>query len=327
MMQKDLSALPLAQTNSTGAAAGRTDHDLAELVRACARDERQALEALYRATAPALYGRALAAAGETAAEQALIGTYLDAFSEAASVDPDTVAPRHWLDSLLERHLPEAGQRPLGPETARPATLPPPTELWQRLDIALGLRRLDQHIKPGIATMERGRDPMPNHHDRRRDRRLAFWRGTALASLAGLVLVVAVVLMRELSQGEGPVLAGDPGSLAEAQAAAPLPATATAILQPGGQRRIWRVDLDAGRVLANALPPFRHQGGGMLTLWATAEGDSTMHRLGNLDPMTTATLDLPGELAGDVIGFVITLERSATGATPEGPALFSGRLER
>jgi len=176
-------------------------------------------------------------------------------------------------------------------------------------------------------MERGRDPMPNHHDRRRDRRLAFWRGTALASLAALVLVVAVVVLRELNQGGAPRLAGDPGTPAEAQAATPMPLMRTAILQPAGQRRVWRVDLEAGRVLVSALPAFSHRGEGVLTLWATDQPGGTMHRLGDLDPMTTAALELPGELAGEAIGLVITLERSATGAAPEGPALFSGRLER
>lgn len=311
-----MAAVPTARWNET---APRLD----ELVRACARDERPALEALYRETVQELYGLAMAATKPALAEQAVIRSYLDAFSEAGSVDPATVEPRVWLKSLLARHLPE-GRQSL--DAASPAPLAPPGELWQRLDIALGLRRLDQHIKPGVATEERGRDPMPNHQDRRRDRRLAFWRGTAMTSLGGLALAVAVILAPGLRQGISQQPPGDSAQLAETQAVAS-PSWRTAILQPRGERRFWRVDFDTDKLVVSALPAFSHAGDGVLALWGRDGPDGPAHHLGNLDPRETGEHALPADLIGADIDLAITLERAATSSAPEGPILFSGRLER
>lgn len=291
--------------------------DLAELVRACGRDERPALEALYRATAPELFGRALARGKPAEAERALLGTYLDAFAEAAAVDPEETEPRRWLETLLERHLPE--DRPAG-GAARAGPVEPEPELWERLDIALGLRRLDRHIKPGVAAIERGRDPMPNHNDRRRDRRLAAWRTLAIGSLAGLVLAGAAMVTSVLRED------ADAAAGTGAQAAAVIPPAATAILQPPGNRRVWRVDRGSGGLAVRALPAFVHEGEGVLALWARAPDEGAARHLGDLDPATTTELALPDELLAGALLLFVTLEAAATASAPLGPTLFSGRLE-
>ncbi len=337
--------------------------ELASLIDACARDERPALEALFKLTAPMLYGLAIAATdGRGQAEQALVQTYLAVFAEAEQFDTAAMEPTTWLRGMLGRHLPSMpeGTR-AGAISAAPVE--PPAELWQKLDIALGLKRLDRHIKPGVATQPRGRDPMPNAYDRRIERQLRFWRVTGVTSFLAFALAAALIGAVALQGGPLNPLASNAASLVEAGAAVPSgEPTRLAILRAAGEGRVWRVDLEGQTLRVRSLPPFTRadSGGrpGVLALWLitdkamgaaveaaapAASGDPDIEpgtevgrsllRLADLDPATTNGITLPDELAAaDLeeggIELVISLEPldAATATAPTGPVLFSGRLE-
>lgn len=335
---------------------------LAALITACGRDERPALKALYKLTASALYGRAIAATNSRAqAEQALVQTYLAVFAEAELFDASTSDPAAWLQAMLDRHLP-AMPGPTHASAAAAAPVEPPAELWQKLDIALGLKRLDRHIKPGVATQPRGRDPMPDAHDRRIERQLRIWRVTGVSSLLAFALATAVIAGMTLKGGPLDSSESNAASLAEASAAIAASAAAIepsrlAILRATEEGRVWRVDLEGPTLRVRALPPFTRtdNGGrqGVLALWAGIEPatkpnvttgagrdgepgaaeNNPLLRLADLDPATSNTIALPDDLAAaDLedggIAFVISLEPSGVepAAAPAGPVLFSGRLE-
>jgi hypothetical protein len=332
---------------------GRAD-DLASLIAACGRDERPALEALYKLTAPGLYGVATAATASRAdADQALVQTYLKAFAEAGQFDRAAGDPASWLAGILARHLPAGGNR-LEPAANGAPPVEPPAALWQKLDIALGLERLDRHIKPGIATQARGRDPMPNAYDRRIERQLRFWRVTGVASFVGLALAVAFI-GAVLLQG-GPLDPLEPGATTLTAARAAVPAaepSQLAILRATEAGRVWRVDRVGEMLRVRSLPPFDPIASGrpgVLALWgvigpatstglaaepsAGPEAERSLVRLADLDPATTTGITLPSALsAADLtdhgLELIISLEPSGGAATagPTGPILFSGRLER
>jgi anti-sigma-K factor RskA len=266
--------------------------ELAQLIEACGRDERPALEQLYALTAPTLFALARRATEERgAAEQALLQAYLAIFEDAGRFDPATDDPAAWLRDVLIRHLPSL------PPASKSGTLKPvapPAELWQRLDIALGLKRLDRHIKPGIATQERGRDPMPNDADRRVDRQIRFWRATSGVALVALTASIALLALLLTQTGRldpwarsapnlaavyspqtsaadpaaGPTTAAvsQPAEAAETgtagrseaatqAAAASSAAPRRAILQPSDESRLWHVVLDGNDLQVDAMPPF------------------------------------------------------------------------
>ncbi len=336
----------------TGAATG----ELASLIEACGRDERPALQALYERTAPMLFGIAAAATGSRAeAAQVLVQTYLTVFAEAARFDPAIEEPAARLAGALSRQLPDrpaTGKSPRG--VAAPMT--PPGELWQKLDIALGLQRLDRHIKPGIATQTRGRDPMPNAYDRRIERQLRFWRVAAVSSFVAFTLA-AVFIGAVAYQGGplGPLETAGP-RLTEARAALPTAEPARiAVLRAGGEGRVWRVDLEGSDLRVQSLPPFTQTDGGSrpgtLALWvvraaalapaagldvepqAMLDEEKSLRWLADLDPATTTSVALPDEvlvagLEGRGLELIISLEPSdgAATTTPSGPILFAGRLE-
>ena len=335
--------------------------ELESLIAACGRDERPALEALFKLTAPMLYGLAIAATSSRGeAEQALVQTYLAVFAEAGQFDSPAIEPTAWLRGMLGRHLPAM------PEAERSIAVSgvpvePPAELWQKLDIALGLKRLDRHIKPGVATQARGRDPMPNAYDRRIERQLRFWRVTGVSSFLAFALAAAFIGAVAWQGGPLNPLESNAASLAEASAAVPSAEPARlAILRATDEGRVWRVDLEGDTLRVRSLPPFtRPDGGrpGALALWmvkgmatgtemeappATGDGldaepgagaERALVRLADLDPAATTGITLPdGLAAADLeegsIEFVISLEPigAATAAVPNGPVLFSGRLE-
>ncbi len=318
--------------------------DLASLITACGRDERPALQALFERTAPRLFGIAVAASsGRAEAEQALVQAYLTAFAEAEHFDSGRGDPMAWLEAMLSRYLPAVpdGERSRG---GAPAPVEPPPALWQKLDIALGLKRLDRHIKPGIATQARGRDPMPNAQDRRVERQVRFWRVIGIGSFLAFTLAAATVAAMVLR--ETPVESAERGAadpvLQPAVVAAAEP-TRVAILQAAEQGRVWRIDLDGDRLRVRALPPFERPGSGgrpgVLALWATpdpaiaaAEPRSRV-RLSDLDPAGTTDIPLPNGLAAadfeaGGIELMISLEPDGAGAAvePRGPVIFSGRFE-
>lgn len=291
-----------------------------EQLLACARDERPALESLYQLTASRVHALAVAgSATPEAAEQALIQTYLDAFAEAGSFRPGEHDAAAWLDAILARHVPNLHLVTPG------AFTDPPPELWQRLDIAIGLKRLGRHIRPGVATMERGRDPMPNELESTATRKLAFWRVTALGALALIAAAITVLAVPALRESAAGLLATAlPGTLVASAA----PAPRATILRPGGESRVWRLALDGGGLGIEAFPAFAREGKGSLVLWALPETGEKPVRLGPLDPEATTRLDLPDGLAAAALGFVITLEPEdgAVDGVPTGRTLFSGRLE-
>jgi hypothetical protein len=339
----------------------RRDDDLAVLIAACGRDERPALQTLYRRTAGTLYSLALAAADDRgAADRALVQTYLEVFGEAATFDADREPPITWLTARLARQLP--GLAKLGRTTAvKPVE--PPAELWQKLDIGLGLKRLDRHIKPGVATQPRGRDPMPNAYDRRIERQVRFWRSVGVAGCLAAVVAIGAILAIGLEGGPSGLLrgpsatgpqpaalqptAGNPVAPAEpvtAAVPAATPAAASslvppatgvaeaaawlAILQPASGRRLWRVRHTAGMLEVTAMPPFAladAAGKRVLVLWAAAGAGGTLRQLGTLDPAATTSLAMPAALDSATLGFVVSLEaiEPMPGEGPSGPLLFAG----
>ena len=331
------------------------ENELDSLIAACGRDERAALEALFKLTAPMLYGLAIAATSSRGqAEQALVQTYLSVFAEAEQFDGETTDPTVWLHGMLGRHLPAMPEAE-GSRAASGEPVEPPAELWQKLDIALGLQRLDRHIKPGVATQARGRDPMPNAYDRRIERQLRFWRVTGVTSFMAFALAAAFIGVLALQSGPLALLESDAASLVEASAAVPSTEPARlAILRAAEEGRVWRVDLDGETLRVRSLPPFsRPDGGrpGVLALWAAtamgpepAAGDGldaepqagperALVRLADLDPATTNGITLPDGLAAadlwdNGIELIISLEPigAEPAASPSGPVLFSGRLE-
>ena len=335
------------------ATVGQED-ELASLIRACGRDERPALEALFERTAPLLYGVAVAATSSRGqAEQAVVQTYLSVFAEAERFEVEATDPSNWLRGMLGRHLPAIPEAARSTAAAAEPVEPPPT-LWQKVDIALGLQRLDRHIKPGVATQARGRDPMPNAYDRRIERQLRFWRVTGVASFLAFALAAAYIGAVAYQGGPLDLLESNTTSLVGASAAVP-PATPArlAILRAADEGRVWRVDFDGETLRVRSLPPFsRPEAGGrpgVLALWLVvgtagdsddapragpgAGGTQALVRLADLDPATTTGITLPDGLeAFDLekvgIELVISLEPigTATAAAPAGPVLFSGRLE-
>ena len=225
-----------------------------------------------------------------AAEQALLQAYLAIFEDAGRFDPATDDPAAWLRDVLIRHLPSL---PPASKSSTIEPVEPPAELWQRLDIALGLKRLDRHIKPGIATQERGRDPMPNAADQQADRQLRFWRatsGVALVALTASIGLLALLLTPDRTpRPMGPIdpqsrsglfaanVGRRPGSgthdssgLPAGRSARPRPpgrakrprggsrgsaAPRRAILQPSDESRLWHVVLDGSELQVDAMPPF------------------------------------------------------------------------
>ncbi len=333
----------------------RRDDGLAALIAACGRDERPALQELYRRTAGRLYGQALAAADRATADKALVQAYLDAFGEAAGFDPARDSATAWLAARLARQLPGAPGPGKG-SGVKPVE--PPAELWQKLDIRLGLERLDRHIKPGVATQPRGRDPMPNAYDRLIERQLRFWRLTATGALlaflaaGGAILAFGVQggpagLLARPAAAPGPQPAAGPAAAAAVAAAptdpAPAPAETAAagaagaapwraILQSAFGDRLWQVRHAAGALEVEALPPFslpeRAAAGAaprVLVLWALAGPGAEPRRLGDLDPAAGTVLALPAELDRPTLRLVVSLEPTghAPGAGPGGPLLFAG----
>lgn len=315
-------------------AAGRKN-ELVRLIQACGRDERPALEQLYKLTAPTLFALARHATKERgAAEQALLRAYLAIFEDAGSFDPARDDPAAWLRDVLLRHLPSL------PATSKSSTIEPanpPAELWQRLDIALGLKRLDRHIKPGIATQERGRDPMPNAADRYVERQIRFWRatsGVALVALAASIGLLALLLSQSgrLDPWAEPTveLAGVGAGARVAQPLMAAPTPRQAILQPSDDSRLWHVVLDGSDLTVDAMPPFtapapaEHE----LTLWVVADDGNSLHRLAALDPATTTSASLPDHLDAEGLGFLVSLEPTDRPAAdqPQGPVLFAGQLQ-
>jgi hypothetical protein len=269
--------------------------ELARLIEACGRDERRALQSLYTLTAPTLFALAEHATSERgAAEQALLQAYLAIFEDAGRFDSTKDDPAAWLRNVLLRHLPSL---PPASKSGTIEPVPPPDELWQRLDIALGLQRLDRHIKPGIATQERGRDPMPNAADRHVERQIRFWRATSGVALVALTASIGLLTLLLTQSGRlDPWSASTPGNAAvhapqptaaRAAAAAPqaaagsqtaaetsiaeqneaaaavelanLEAPRQAILQPSDESRLWHVVLDGRDLQVNAMPPFTAPG--------------------------------------------------------------------
>ena len=327
--------------------------DPAALIAACARDERPALKTLYERTAPDLYARAIAATSKRAdADQALVQTYLAVFAEAEQFDYKATRPKDWLQGILGRHL------PVGDAKRRPSDAPvePPAELWQKLDIALGLQRLDRHIKPGIATQARGRDPMPNAHDRRIERQLRFWRVTSAVSFSAFVLAAAFIGAVGLQGGSlnplGSSAVGSAEVPAAGAAAAPVrpPIPRLAILSAAEDGRVWRVDVAGDGLRVRPLPPVTGAGSGrpgVLALWArldpalhaalkpqpaaggevapdagaVSEAAPTMLRLADLDPAGTTGIQLPdglttADLDAADIELVISLEPLGAEAASE-----------
>jgi anti-sigma-K factor RskA len=320
----------------------RRDDDIAAAILACGRDERPALQALFKLTGPRLYGVALQAAQNRAeAEQSVVQAYLAAFNEAQTFEPGKGDAMSWLEGLLARHLPGL-TGPAKPGSAK--VVEPPAELWQKLDIALGLKRLDRHIKPGVAAQARGRDPMPNANDRSIDRQLRFWRTLAAIAVIGFVAAAATATTLGLrgssdSLGAAPA-APAPDSAAAAPAASarevvPPASRRLAILRPAAAGRLWRVEETAGALAITPVPPLAVAdavlGDRMLVLWVRA-GDRPARRLGRLEPDATTTLSLPADLAGDTLELVVSLEAGLSelgdgepGDGPAGTTLFSGRL--
>jgi anti-sigma-K factor RskA len=325
------------------------EDDVAALIAACGRDERPALQALYKLTSARLYGLALKAAGDRhEADQALAQSYLAIFNEAGGFEPERDDATAWLVAMLARQLPQVARLD---KAAAVKPVQPPPELWQKLDIGLGLQRLDRHIKPGVATQPRGRDPMPNAHDRRSERRLRFWRVTGVASFLAFAVAMAAIVGLALQGGltgrGAPPSAAQPGALQAAMAPAPalgapsatVAATGSsrwlAILQPATGSRVWRVEHETGALAVTAMPPFALEpdqqpsigGAGVqvLALWAVSGPNGSLRHLGNLDPAATTSLALPAELDAATLEFVISLEaaRPVPGSGPSGPRLFAG----
>jgi anti-sigma-K factor RskA len=315
----------------------RRDDDIAAAILACGRDERAALRTLFELTGSRLYGLALTAAQDRAeAEQAVVQAYLAAFNEAGTFAPDQDDAMGWLQGLLAQQLPRLTDLP---KTGSVKLVEPPAELWQKLDIALGLKRLDRHIKPGVATQSRGRDPMPNAHDRSIERQLRFWRVSATVAGIGFVAAAAAATalgMRGTGDGlAAPTTAAVPAGMATAPAVSdreivPAGSRRVAILQPAAGGRFWRVDETAGAMALTALPPFSDPdaalGDRVLVLWVAA-GDRPARRLSRLEAAATTTVILPAELIGDPLDLIVSLEAggSESGDGPAGPVLFSGRL--
>ena len=339
--------------------------ELAQLIEACGRDERPALERLYVLTAPTLFALARRATEERgAAEQALLQAYLAIFEDAGRFDTAKDDPATWLRAVLVRHLPGL---PPASKSSPVEPVAPPTELWQRLDIALGLKRLDKHIKPGIATQERGRDPMPNAADRRVDRQIRFWRATSGVALVALTASIALLALLLTQTGRldpwarptpgsaavyspqttvarpaaGPTTAAvsRPADAAETESrtaafteAASSQAPRRAILQPSDESRLWHVVLDGSELQVDAMPPFTApaatNGKNVLTLWAVADDGAAMHRLAELDPARTTKAALPDEVDAKGLGFVVSLEpkEGPPAERPQGPVLFAGQLQ-
>ncbi len=334
----------------------RRADDVAALITACGRDERAALQALYKLTAPKLYGLALKAADDrAAADQALVQTYLAVFSEATGFERDRDDAMTWLLAMLSRELPGVAGFGKG---SRVKHVQPPLELWQKLDIGLGLKRLDRHIKPGVATQARGRDPMPAAQDRLIERRLRFWRIAGVASFLGLVLAVATLLGRALGDGPGagvsppaaaPIAPPQPGAPSTAPAAAATAASLNgdaawfAILRPAAGNRAWRVEGTGDALQVTAVPPFSlppanataEQGSAatadrvVLALWASTAKDQDLQPLGTIDPQTTTSLALPAGLDDRSLELAISLEVADRPAAdgPSGPLLFAGGRAR
>lgn len=294
--------------------------DLRTLLGAGVADDRQAMEALYRAAAPGLYGRAQAAVAgakvETpAADAALVAAFLEIFATAKERDPGAASAEAWLAAVLDRHLPPGAQVPKG--TIRPVQ--PPPEVWQRLDIAIGLKRLDRHVKPGVATMARGRDPMPNQMRDAREQALRFWRRGAIGAGA-VALTLALVLLGDRLLPEA---VDTPAAAAQVEP----DYDRAALLQPLSPGRVWRVGLSGSRLSVTPLPPLVLGDDRVLRLWAMPDPDGSPEALGSLDSDGTTTLELPAELLVDGLGLGVSVESAEAPplALPTAPFLFYGRL--
>ncbi|MEZ5865609.1 MAG: anti-sigma factor [Geminicoccaceae bacterium] len=297
-------------------AAKRPDPELGTLLDAGVADDRQAMEALYRAAAPQLYGRARAAVEGPAADAALVAAFLEIFATAKGRDP-AANPAAWLGAVLDSHLPEGTKPPKGAI----APVQPPPEVWQRLDIAIGLKRLDRHVKPGVATMARGRDPMPNEKREQQDRALRFWRMGTLAASA-VALALALILLGDLLP---------PPAVDTPAEAAPAPVELlhdrVALLQPLAPGRVWRVGLAGNQLSVTPLPPLVLGDDRVLRLWAVPDPDGSPQALGSLDGRRTTTIELPLEYQADGLGLGVSVESAEAPpmALPTAPFLFYGRL--
>ncbi len=300
------------------AAPKRPGPDLGTLLDAGVADDRGAMEALYRAAAPRLYGRARAAVEGPAADAALIAAFLEIFATARERDREAQGAEAWLAGVLDRHLPEGAAIPKG----RVRPVQPPPELWQRLDIAIGLKRLDRHVKPAMTAMERGRDPMPNELRDARERALRFWRRGAIGAGA-VALTLALVLL------------GDrllPEAVEAPAAAAPVPVEPlydrAALLQPLRPGRVWRVGLSGSRLSVTPLPPLVLGRDRVLRLWAVPDPDGSPEALGSLDSDGTTILELPEEYRVDGLGLGVSIESADAPpmALPTAPFLFYGRFQ-
>lgn len=303
------------------AAPKRPGPELGALLDAGVADDRQAMEALYRAAAPLLYGRAQAAVAgakveTSAADAALVAAFLEIFATAKERDPGAASAEAWLAAVLDRHLPPGAELPKG--TIRPVQ--PPPEVWQRLDIAIGLKRLDRHVKPGVATMARGRDPMPNEMRSARDKALRFWRRGAIGAGA-VALTLALVLLGDRLLPEAV------DTPAEAAVPAEPDYDRAALLQPLRPGRVWRVGLSGDRLSVTPLPPLVLGDDRVLRLWAMPDPDGSPEALGSLKSDGTTTLELPAELLVDGLGLGVSVESAEAPplALPTAPFLFYGRL--
>ncbi len=292
----------------------RSGAELGALLDAGVADDRQAMEALYRAAAPALYGRARAAVEGPAADAALVAAFLEIFATASGRDTAT-SPAAWLAAVLDRQLP-AGVKP--PKAAAAAVQPPP-EVWQRLDIAIGLKRLDRHVKPGVATMARGRDPMPNEVREDQNKALRLWRMAAMSASA-VALALALVLLGEHFL--------PPAVDAPAEAAPAEPEQdRVALLQPLSPGRVWRVGLTGDQLSVTPVPPLVLTDDRVLRLWAMPDPDGSPQALGSLNAGRTTTLELPAEYQAAGLGLGVSVESADAPpmALPTAPFLFYGRL--
>jgi anti-sigma-K factor RskA len=297
-------------------AAKRPGAELGTLLDAGVADDRQAMEALYRAAAPGLYGRARAAVEGPAADAALVAAFLEIFATAK--ERDTAArPAAWLAAVLDRHLPTGAT----PPKAAVAPVQPPPEVWQRLDIAIGLKRLDRHVKPGVATMARGRDPMPNEMREEQDRALRRWRLGAVAA-GSVALALALVLLGDRLL---PPAVDTPAEAAPAPVA--LEHDRVGLLQPLAPGRVWRVGLAGNQLSVTPVPPLVLTDDRVLRLWAMPDPDGSPQALGSLDAGRTTTLELPEEYQADGLGLGVSVESAEAPpmALPTAPFLFYGRL--
>jgi anti-sigma-K factor RskA len=202
------------------------------------------------------------------------------------------------DAALEQTIDKWRYR-LAPLATAVRPVPPPPNLWRRIEITLGFASIP-------VVTEATAQPRPERvaTDDRLRRRVRFWRAATAAALACAIAGIAFAY----SERQTP------------------PLFATFLAAPDTPKPAFVVQLEAGNVLVvRPLQAISVQPGRDLELWAVADGKAPKS-LGLL-PAIGRRMNIPSVRSPDM-QLLVSLEPAGGSTTgmPTGPVLYSGTLE-